>query len=731
LGSKENEKASTQAGNSDKLGVFEWLQIKDDFFFNRKLSMDGEIPRVNEAIDSFEVLFTIPASAVLRNEGISQKGGTDDCKLLAALWRELYLGNDSEFSSYILHLLDKEGESSVIPARWSNIGKRLMEMTIIENYFVEYSSDVPWSSDNKEDSLDIIWSSDDKEDSLDDTFSSKDIEEEFEYSDENEDDLKLGITSWVSQYEGCFREIEMIFSEEVEDSEDSSDNTFSSGDKEEDFECSENEDSIKSFSWKTHFKGEHINGIELDNDSNLQLTEMESKHERALALMVQNRVEKSMFVPLYDQLLHHHVKANVQHVVHSDFSVSVVALTSFQPGEIMYRPTHACIHNCIEPQQHNVLDTLRAFGYVQDFPHYWHFPFGVSFIYDGRDHLNMTVSSKLTWIDYPKEDWQFELLNFELDRHRALYAKEIIPSNRTVPANEWKVIDDISNSARLSLEHVIQDLHAERGNTPYNLEEKESEIEKEEEKGGEEEQDFNDEPECYGDGTCTCLDLMTHNDDEGNDPWMINGCNSTKCDLQEIRDSRGCRDHSYTTLYNHSAFAVMRAAYIATVGPAIATITLNFNSGMQVGSKIDHSPGRGRGIFSTENIKKGTLVWRGDNTAAFDNGIHFRKFLNSLPNDMACDLIVWCYTIYDIEENRPLIECDLDEGSLINTYSTKFEYNIGCLPSMFEDSSNYCDHSIFALRDIFAGEELVTNYAEFDTDHWHYFGLSFWNDMHI
>jgi hypothetical protein len=575
--------------------------------------------------------------------------------------------------------------------------------------------------------------------------------ESLEHSSSSDDIEEKGITSWVSQYEGCFREIETIFNEEYEDSEDSLDDTSSSDGKEEVFEYSENEGIFdwvrkckgyfrqikKIFNKKSEagnsddkeagskYSGEHVNGIQLDIDLKLELTEMENKHERALALMLQNRVEKSMFVPLYDQLLHHHVKANVQHVVHPDFSVSVVALTSFQPGEIMYRPTQACIHNCIEPQQPNVLDTLRVFGYVQDFPHYWHYPFGVSFIYDGRDHLNTTASSKLTWIDYPKWDFQFELLKADLEFHRALYSKEIIPSNRTVPANEWKVIDDISNSARLSLEHVIQDLHAERGKTPYNLEEKESEIEKEEEKGGEEEQDFNDEPKCYGDGTCTSLDLMTHNDDKGNDPWMINGCNSTNCNLEEIHDSRGCRDHAYTTLYNDSAFAVMRAAYIATVGPAEATITLNFNSGMQVGSKIDHSPGRGRGIFSTENIEKGTLVWRGDNIAGFYTGLQFRKFLNSLPNDMACDLIVWCYTSYDIEKNRPLLECDLDEGSLINTYSTAFEYNVGCLPSMDDDSSNYCNNSIFALRDIVAGEELVTNYEEFDTDHWHHFGLSF------
>jgi hypothetical protein len=37
--------------------------------------------------------------------------------------------------------------------------------------------------------------------------------------------------------------------------------------------------------------------------------------------------------------------------------------------------------------------------------------------------------------------------------------------------------------------------------------------------------------------------------------------------------------------------------------------------------KVGHSPGRGRGVFATEDIRKGNLVWRGETTAAFKSGV--------------------------------------------------------------------------------------------------------------
>jgi hypothetical protein len=206
------------------------------------------------------------------------------------------------------------------------------------------------------------------------------------------------------------------------------------------------------------------------------------------------------------------------------------------------------------------------------------------------------------------------------------------------------------------------------------------------------------------------------------DPWETNGCNSTHCDIRDIQSSRGCKNHAYTTIHNQTTWVHMRAAYVAIVGPEDATLNLTYGSGMKVPFKIGHSPGRGRGVFAAEDIRKGTLVWYGENTAAFTSGVQFRKFLASLPDVFVCELIHWCYTSQD-ENKMPSIECDLDEGSLFNTIDNGAEYTIGCSRSMVENYPRDCLDAAYALRDITAGEEFITNYDEFTAEIWYHFGL--------
>merc|ERR1711935_826390 len=105
----------------------------------------------------------------------------------------------------------------------------------------------------------------------------------------------------------------------------------------------------------------------------------------------------------------------------------------------------------------------------------------------------------------------------------------------------------------------------------------------------------------------------------------------------------------------------MRTAYIAIMGLEEASIDLKYGSGIKVPFMVGHSPGRGRGVFATKDIPKGTLIWKSQFTASLDEGMQFRKFLSVLPDDMVCDLIMWCYTS---DED---IECDLDEASLFNS----------------------------------------------------------------
>jgi len=151
------------------------------------------------------------------------------------------------------------------------------------------------------------------------------------------------------------------------------------------------------------------------------------------------------------------------------------------------------------------------------------------------------------------------------------------------------------------------------------------------------------------------------------------------------------------------------------------------------------SPGRGRGVFAAEDIKKGTRVWTSKHQSAqFRDGESYRKFLAAIPADFACDVIMWAY-VHDLGENDELdltISCDLDEGSFINSagWDDGAVANIGCIDDMeeafvdeyideeYRDSG--CPENLFALQNIKAGEEILCTYGDFAfRKGWKHFGL--------
>jgi hypothetical protein len=86
---------------------------------------------------------------------------------------------------------------------------------------------------------------------------------------------------------------------------------------------------------------------------------------------------------------------------------------------------------------------------------------------------------------------------------------------------------------------------------------------------------------------------------------------------------------------------------------------------------VDFVEGRGRGLFAKEDIEAGSLIYTGETTACFRTGQEYRKFLASIPNGLACDVLVWAYIETADSENQDskLISVDLDEGSFFNTIS--------------------------------------------------------------
>lgn len=163
-------------------------------------------------------------------------------------------------------------------------------------------------------------------------------------------------------------------------------------------------------------------------------------------------------------------------------------------------------------------------------------------------------------------------------------------------------------------------------------------------------------------------------------------------------------------------------------------------SAMVVPSRVgDAGPGKGRGVFATEPIPKGTLVSNLDNgtTGIFKEGHSWRKFAASLPKETACNFIEWSWVqnippeneIDDDIRNGLTIFIAFDESNLLNNADWDgVEANVRCghPPKREGDEWGPCRFHYYAARDIAAGEELLINYGEFedvDQEGWTDIGL--------
>mmetsp|Transcript_4209 Transcript_4209/g.9094 ORF Transcript_4209/g.9094 Transcript_4209/m.9094 type:complete len:338 (-) Transcript_4209:121-1134(-) len=113
--------------------------------------------------------------------------------------------------------------------------------------------------------------------------------------------------------------------------------------------------------------------------------------------------------------------------------------------------------------------------------------------------------------------------------------------------------------------------------------------------------------------------------------------------------------------------------------------------------------GRGRSVYATAGIPRGTLIWRGDLKA--NNGFWYsprsmKAFLKRLPHDLQCDVLLWAYATGGRFSGT--VECNLDEASY---------FNHGERPELV-NVVNTLLYS-FAARDIAEGEELLMDYTSF------------------
>ncbi|KAL7497092.1 hypothetical protein ACHAWT_007452 [Skeletonema menzelii] len=143
---------------------------------------------------------------------------------------------------------------------------------------------------------------------------------------------------------------------------------------------------------------------------------------------------------------------------------------------------------------------------------------------------------------------------------------------------------------------------------------------------------------------------------------------------------------------------------------------------------------KGKGIFATERIKKGSLVMslNAGNVGVFKEGVTWRKFVATLPRETACNFIEWCWIqeIMPETENESDIRtgltifCAFDESNLMNTagWEDGEEANIRCGDYSIENEEERwgpCRFDYYATKDIEAGEELLMNYSEFEDEDQH------------
>jgi len=131
-------------------------------------------------------------------------------------------------------------------------------------------------------------------------------------------------------------------------------------------------------------------------------------------------------------------------------------------------------------------------------------------------------------------------------------------------------------------------------------------------------------------------------DDDENNWWndanmkLIDMWNVLKCD-NIFKNKR--------PVYTEAEWSLMRGAYVGTVGPDHVVMDAfekkeMFGGGFSPGSvEVKVTENKGRSIHATKPFKKGQVIWTALYTACFYDGMAYRQFLASIPDDLACDVL--------------------------------------------------------------------------------------------
>jgi len=155
-----------------------------------------------------------------------------------------------------------------------------------------------------------------------------------------------------------------------------------------------------------------------------------------------------------------------------------------------------------------------------------------------------------------------------------------------------------------------------------------------------------------------------------------------------------------------------------------------FRSALSAAAEVRIAPGEGRGIFATNDIAEGSVVWKSTNTAEFRSGDAFRNFVLELSTHdkrVACDAMNWSYVV-KASSAEYTICIDLDEGGMFNDgMGNAGDTNVGGINRDVEYGCN--GRSLYTSRNIPAGTQLKVDYGSFVQQKWNILGVCSWGPI--
>eukprot|EP00986_Skeletonema_menzelii_P000807 scaffold237_cov146-Skeletonema_menzelii.AAC.10 len=182
----------------------------------------------------------------------------------------------------------------------------------------------------------------------------------------------------------------------------------------------------------------------------------------------------------------------------------------------------------------------------------------------------------------------------------------------------------------------------------------------------------------------------------------------------DIHNGFKCREHANDQnkpLPSMEYWNYMRDTFKRVVGPAPAfddpippTEGYTLDDGTKQPYYAKKSPGKGRGLFASRDIKKGEVVHDGTNSDVEISAKDYRRFLFSLPQKMACDSTEWTWT-QQLKKDGP--------------FTIRTAFNISVLMNGSKEPNampkDRYSSRFLATRDIKKDEEILTDYKIYPT----------------